>query len=160
MLDILLAYWPVWLLAFEVAIILVLYRFVLREWIVSHWEEKVKEDEGNWLIELLAPVTDEVCDNILTLAPRLIVDTIKGELLSSQGNLTRVSKPDGASEMEVGLGMAEGLLKELGLKNPNVIMVTRLAQSLLSRLGPDESQTEPNNSNVKVKVGQELLDML
>jgi len=160
MLDTLLAYWPIWFLVLELGIILLLYRFVLREWIVEHWEQKVKEDEGNWLIELLAPVTDEVCDNILTLAPRLIVDTIKGELLSSQGNLTRVSKPDGASEMEVGLGMAEGLLKELGLKNPNVIMVTRLAQSLLSRLGPDESQVEPNSPNVKVKVGQELLDML
>ena len=112
------------------------------------------------LIELLAPVIDEVCENILTLAPRLVVDTIKGELLSSQGNLTRVSKPDGANEVEVGLGMAEGLLKELGLKNPNVIMVTRLAQSLLSRLGDDESHSEPSSSGVKVKTGQELLQTL
>jgi len=156
----LMLYWPIWLLTFEVIIILVLYRFVLREWIVSHWEEKVKEDDGDWLIDLLQPVIDEVSENILTLAPRAVVDVIKGELLSSQGNLARVSKPDGNNEIEVGLGMAEGLLKELGLKNPNVIMVTRLAQSLMSRIGTDESQIEPNSSSVKVKTGQELLNNL
>lgn len=160
MIDTLLLYWPFWLVAFEVTVILILYRFVLREWIVSHWENKVKEDEGGWLIDLLQPVIDEVSENILTLAPRAVVDVIKGELLSSQGNLARVSKPDGSNELEVGLGMAEGLLKDLGLKSPNVIMVTRLAQSLLSRVNEAESQIEPNSNIIKVKTGQELLDSL
>lgn len=150
-------YWPIWLLAGEIAIILGLYRFVLREWIVSHWETKITQDDGEWLCELLSPVTQEVCENILTLAPRLVVDTVKHELLSSQGNLTRVSKPDGSNEVEVGLSMAEGLLKELGLKNPNIIMVSRLAKSLLGRLEANDSQTEPDNEITKVKIGQELL---
>ena len=150
-------YWPVWLLAGEIAIILGLYRFVLREWIVSHWEKKVTQDDGEWLCDLLSPVTQEVCENILTLAPRLVVDTVKHELLSSQGNLTRVSKPDESNEVEVGLSMAEGLLKELGLKNPNIIMVSRLAKSLLGRLEANDSQAEPDNEITKVKIGQELL---
>jgi len=157
MIELLLTYWPIWLLVAEVGIILGLYRFVLREWIVSHWENKITSDNGLWLKELLSPVTDEVCENILTLAPRMVVDTIKGELLSAQGNLTRVSRPDESNEMEVGLSMAEGLLKELGLKNPNIIMVARLAKSLLGRLAPDESQIEPSNAITKVKIGQELL---
>jgi len=157
MIELLMAYWPIWLLVGEIAIILGLYRFVLREWIVSHWENKITSDDGKWLCELLSPVTDEVCENILTLAPRMVVDTIKGELLSGQGNLTRVSKPDGNNEMEVGLSMAEGLLKELGLKNPNIIMVARLAKSLLGRLDANESQIEPSNAITKVKIGQELL---
>ncbi len=157
MIETLMMYWPIWLLAGEIAIILGLYRFVLREWIVSHWENKITQDDGEWLCELLSPVTQEVCENILTLAPRLVVDTVKHELLSSQGNLTRVSKPDESNEVEVGLSMAEGLLKELGLKNPNIIMVSRLAKSLLGRLEANDSQTEPDNEITKVKIGQELL---
>lgn len=160
MIDTLLLYWPFWLVAFEVSVLLLLYRFVLREWIVSSWEAKVKEDDGDWLIDLLRPVIDEVSENILTIAPRAVVDVIKGELLSSQGNLARVSTPDGSSELEVGLGMAEGLLKDLGLKNPNVIMVTRLAQSLLSRVNEAESQMEPSANIINVKTGQELLESL
>jgi len=160
MIETLMEYWPVWLLAGEIAIILGLYRFILREWIVSHWEKKITQDDGDWLCELLSPVTQEVCENILTLAPRLVVDTVKNELLSSQGNLTRVSKPDESNEVEVGLSMAEGLLKELGLKNPNIIMVSRLAKSLLSRLEPDEGQIEPSEGIGKVKTGQELLQGL
>jgi len=42
----------------EIAIILILYRFVLREWIVDTWEKKLKQE--GYLIEILEPVIAEI----------------------------------------------------------------------------------------------------
>ena len=46
----------------EILIILVLYRFVLRKWVVSEWEAKFEEDE--WLVNNLEPVIDEIDDRL------------------------------------------------------------------------------------------------
>ena len=48
--------------AFEVMLILVLYRYVLRDWIIGKWEEKL--DEDGWLIIKLNPVIDEIEDRM------------------------------------------------------------------------------------------------
>ena len=48
--------------ALEVALILVLYRYVLRDWIIQKWEEKL--DEEGWLIVKLEPVIDEIEDRM------------------------------------------------------------------------------------------------
>lgn len=45
----------------EIAVILLLYRFILRNWIVDHWENKIRED--GWLIEMLEPVIIEIENN-------------------------------------------------------------------------------------------------
>ena len=42
----------------EIFIILVLYRFVLRQWVVAEWEAKFDEDA--WLVNRLEPVIDEI----------------------------------------------------------------------------------------------------
>ena len=42
----------------EIVIILVLYRFLLRDWVIDKWEEKIEEE--NWLVEKLEPVIDEI----------------------------------------------------------------------------------------------------
>jgi len=42
----------------EIAIILILYRFVLRNWIVDTWEKKLKTE--GYLIEILEPVIAEI----------------------------------------------------------------------------------------------------
>jgi len=42
----------------EIVIILVLYRFLLRDWVIEKWEEKIEEE--NWLVEKLEPVIDEI----------------------------------------------------------------------------------------------------
>ena len=42
----------------EIAIILILYRFVLREWIVDTWEKKLKSE--GYLIDILEPVIVEI----------------------------------------------------------------------------------------------------
>ena len=44
----------------ELFLILFLYRFVFRQMIVNHWEEKIAED--NWLVINLEPVIDEIED--------------------------------------------------------------------------------------------------
>jgi len=48
--------------AFEVVIILALYRYVLRDWIIEKWEEKL--DEEGWLLIKLEPVIDEIEDRV------------------------------------------------------------------------------------------------
>ena len=55
----------------EIAIILLLYRFLLRDWVIAKWEEKI-EEEG-WLIVKLEPVIDEIED----------INEITGKLLSA-----------------------------------------------------------------------------
>ena len=42
----------------EILIILVLYRYVLRKWVVEEWEAKFEEE--NWLVHNLEPVIDEI----------------------------------------------------------------------------------------------------
>ncbi len=44
----------------EIAIILLMYRFLLRKWIIEHWEEKIRSEQGEWLIEILEPAIEEI----------------------------------------------------------------------------------------------------
>ena len=52
----------IYLFTGEIIIILLLYKFVFRQMIVTHWEEKIAEDE--WLIINLKPVIDEIEDRM------------------------------------------------------------------------------------------------
>ena len=42
----------------EIAVILGLYRWLLRDWIIDKWEQKIEED--GWLVEKLEPVILEI----------------------------------------------------------------------------------------------------
>jgi len=46
----------------EIVIILVLYRFVLRQWVVAEWEAKFEEEA--WLVNNLEPVIDEIDNRV------------------------------------------------------------------------------------------------
>jgi len=46
----------------EIILILGLYRFVLRDWIIQKWEQKM--DEEGWLVIRLEPVIDEIEDRM------------------------------------------------------------------------------------------------
>ena len=48
--------------ALEVVLILALYRYVLRDWIIQKWEEKMME--VGWLVLRLEPVIDEIEDRM------------------------------------------------------------------------------------------------
>ena len=42
----------------EIAVILGLYRWLLRDWIINKWEDKIREE--GWLVEMLDPVISEI----------------------------------------------------------------------------------------------------
>jgi len=48
--------------ALEILIILALYRYILRDWIIEKWEAKM--DEEGWLVIRLEPVIDEIEDRM------------------------------------------------------------------------------------------------
>jgi len=50
------------IVALEILIILALYRFILRDWIIQKWEAKM--DEEGWLVIRLEPVIDEIEDRM------------------------------------------------------------------------------------------------
>lgn len=139
----------------EIILLLLLYRFVLRGWIIQHWEDKIREDEGNWLVDLLQPAINEICDTVLSTAPSLVLDTLKNELLSNQGNLTRVSKANPDDEQEVGMEMAEMFLKELGIKKPGVIMTLRAGKGLLD-MYKNKKQGQTTEATTSLPVGKGL----
>ena len=46
----------------EIIIILALYRFLLRDWVIQKWEEKIQEE--GWLLVKLDPVIEEIEDRV------------------------------------------------------------------------------------------------
>ena len=46
----------------EIFIILALYRFILRQWVVAEWEQKFEDHE--WLVDRLEPVINEIDDRM------------------------------------------------------------------------------------------------
>jgi hypothetical protein len=52
----------IYLFTGEIIIILALYKWIFRQMIVSHWEEKIAED--GWLLINLEPVIDEIEDRM------------------------------------------------------------------------------------------------
>ena len=144
----------------EIIVILALYRFVLRGWIIDHWESKIREEEGAWLLDVLSAPINSICDRVIDDAPDAILKVLKHELLSSQGTLTRVSKANPENEQEVGLEMAEMLLKELGLKHPSTVMTLRAGKALLGMLDGKKKGTGSGTSATSLPVGAELLKHL
>ena len=69
----------------EVVLILVLYRYVLRDWIIQKWEEKL--DEEGWLIVKLEPVIDEIEDRMHDK-----LDQFQSSFFGSVGAMTKKLK--------------------------------------------------------------------
>ena len=58
----------------EIVIILVMYRFLLRQWVVAEWEKKF--DEKGWLVFRLEPVIDEIEERMPVSYTHLTLPTI------------------------------------------------------------------------------------
>ena len=134
----------------EIILLLILYRTVLRGWVIDKFEEKVTEDEGEWLKEIFYPLTDSVVEQILTYAPDVIITKVKQEILASQGTLTRVANVEPANEMEAGLGIAEHLLKSMGWKSPNALLVAKMAGALGNMVGEKEEKVAEGTSPLPI----------
>jgi len=69
----------------EIFIILVMYRFILRQWVVAEWEKKF-EEEG-WLVIRLEPVIDEIEDRFHEK-----LQDFQSSFFGSVGQMTRKAK--------------------------------------------------------------------
>jgi len=144
------------LLLLEIIVILFLYRYVLRGWILDKFEEKVVENEGEWLVRIFSPLVEATCDSVVANVPDAIIKVLKNELLASQGTLTRMHKGNPNDEQEVGLEMAEMLLKELGLKHPSAIMTLRAGKALLGMFEGQKKGQGADNSTASLLTGKDL----
>jgi len=117
----------------ELFLILFLYRFVFRQMIVTHWEEKIAED--NWLIINLEPVIDEIEDRMHTKLEEfqrsfygsIGSNVAKAKKLDPMNNMRKAAKDGDWTSMIVeyvankaGIGGVTGLKEGLnGLKEVN-----------------------------------------
>jgi len=69
----------------EIAVLLGLYRFVLREWIVDTWEKKLKQE--GYLIEILDPVITEIENSTIES-----LEEFKRSFIGTLGTMTREAK--------------------------------------------------------------------
>ena len=141
-------YWWLFVIPLELLLLVVFYRFYLAELNATKWLEKAKDEQ--FLIELLNPVIQETING----SSDAVISRLKAEFTRSQGVLTRVSK--GGSEIDpaqMGLKVSEDILKSMGWKNPNVLMVAKLAGVLGSMVSQIE---KPPESSEILPLGHEL----
>lgn len=135
--------------AIEIGILWLMYAKVFAKMNVSKWEEKVKEDDGTFLLDILAPVIDETVFRILDSAPKELTKVLKGELLASQGSLTRAVLHDQGEPADMMVGVSTAILEQLGWKNVNPLMALKLS-SILS--GILEKLGETNETSVEYDI--------
>ena len=71
--------------AIEILIILELYRWILRDWIIQKWEAKM--DEEGWLVIRLEPVIDEIEDRMHDK-----LEAFQNSFFGSVGAMTKKAK--------------------------------------------------------------------
>jgi len=106
------------LFAGEILVILALYRWILRDWIVNKWEEKLKEE--GYLIEILDPVITEIessTQESLMLFQRSFIGTLgkmtsEAKKLDPMNNLRKAAKDGDWTSM-----LLEYVTNKSGLSN-------------------------------------------
>ena len=121
------------LVGIEISVLVWLYRNYITSWNAEKWEHKSREE--GWLSSMLEDVIVEVAEMVSTT----VIEQLKQEYTRAQGTLTRVSKSGEDNPATMGLEVAESILKSMGWKNPNVLMVARLAQTLGGLISKDSS---------------------
>ena len=121
------------LVGIEISVLVWLYRNYITSWNAEKWEQKSREE--GWLSSMLEDVIVEVAEMVSTT----VIEQLKQEYTRAQGTLTRVSKSGEDNPATMGLEVAESILKSMGWKNPNVLMVARLAQTLGGLISKDSS---------------------
>jgi hypothetical protein len=116
--------------AAEVVLILGLYRFLLRQWIIQHWEEKL--DEEGWLIIRLEPVIDEIEDRMHDK-----LEQFQASFFGSVGAMTKKAKD---------LDPMSNIRKAAAKGDWTSMMVEYMANKAgLGSLLPSERPQEPEN---------------
>ena len=136
------------LVGVEISVLVYLYRNYITSWNADKWEEKASAE--GWLSTMLEDVIVEVAEMVSST----VIEKLKQEYMQSQGTLTRVSKANSDNPISMGLEVSEGILKSMGWKNPNVLMVAKLAQTLGGLISND---SEPKKGQ-SLPVGKDLFD--
>jgi hypothetical protein len=79
------------------------------------------------------------------------------ELLSGQGNMTRAMMTDAETPEEMMMQVSEKLLKSVGLKNPNPLIVLKMSQGLGNMAGSVLGQ-KAKPVEQTIKTGKELFN--
>lgn len=134
------------LVGVEISVLVYLYRNYITTWNANKWEEKARKE--GWLSAMLEDVILEVAEVVSST----VIERLKFEYTQAQGTLTRVAGSGDAAPQEVGLQMAENILKSMGWKSPNVMLVTRLAATLGGML-----KSEVPKEDEALSLGQDLI---
>jgi len=122
----------IYLFVGEIIIILALYRFLLRDWVIDKWEEKI-EEEG-WLVIKLEPVIDEIEDRMHEK-----LEQFQSSFFGSVGAMTKKAKD---------LDPMNNIRKAVKGGDWGSAMVEYMANKAnLGFLKPSESQNIGNNES-------------
>ena len=133
----------------EIAIILLLYRFLLRDWVIAKWEEKI-EEEG-WLIIRLEPVIDEIEDRMHDK-----LEQFQNSFFGSVGAMTKKAKdldPMNNIRKAAKDGDWTSMLVEYAANKANL-------GHLLGQQSRENNEKEGVNSNIKPPIPKKIKDLL
>ncbi len=121
--------------ALEILIILALYRYILRDWIIQKWEAKM--DEEGWLVIRLEPVIDEIEDRMHEK-----LQAFQDSFFGSVGAMTKKAKD---------LDPMSGIRKAAKDGDWTSMMVEYAANKaglggLIAQQQPQQSQKQPQQS--------------
>ena len=157
-LDFLLANIWIFIIPIEVALLFIFYKFYFAEYNANRWRAKA-EEEG-FMAEILSPVITLVVDNVTSN----VIDTLKYEMLSGQGTLSRsaMASLDSSNPQEALMGVSESLLKSMNYKNPNPILTMKLAQGLGNIIGnlQETQETSGAQINQDIPKGIDLINRI
>ena len=133
----------------EIAIILLLYRFLLRDWVIAKWEEKI-EEEG-WLIIRLEPVIDEIEDRMHDK-----LEQFQNSFFGSVGAMTKKAKdldPMNNIRKAAKDGDWTSMLVEYAANKANL-------GHLLGSQSRETDAKEGVNNNIKPPIPKKIKDLL
>ena len=133
----------------EIFLILFLYRFLLRQWIINHWDEKLQEE--GWLIVRLDPVIDEIEDRMHDE-----LQQFQDSFFGSVGAMTKKAKsmdPMNNIRKAAKDGDWTSMLVEYAANKANL-------GHLLGQQSPQNNEKEGVNSNIKPPIPKKIKDLL
>tara|TARA_R110002020_G_scaffold282109_1_gene497739 strand:- start:146 stop:586 length:441 start_codon:yes stop_codon:yes gene_type:complete len=139
----------IYLFVGEIFIILALYRFLLRDWVIQKWEEKI-EEEG-WLLVKLDPVIEEIEDRMHDK-----LQQFQDSFFGSVGAMTKKAKnmdPMNNIRKAAKDGDWTSMLVEYAANKANL-------GHLLPNESPENDTKEGLNGNFKPPIPTKLKDLL
>ena len=133
----------------EILIILLLYRFLLRDWVIAKWEEKIEED--GWLLVKLDPVIEEIEDSVHDK-----LQHFQDSFFGSVGAMTKKAKnmdPMNNIRKAAKEGDWTSMLVEYAANKANL-------GHLIGKQGDNKDEKEGVTGNIKPSIPQKMKDLL